>query len=120
VDVDVDLGMDVNVDLGINVDAGGRTRPRSSAFLGPPAEMRYCEISKEMSSLYFGLAIFCLFEARVSEFDTQPPPPPCTVHCTHGVRFWHSSFKLAEYIKTEIQRRHLLADLIIPHLWLSD
>jgi hypothetical protein len=38
-------------------------------------EMRHCDISKEMSSLYFGLAIFCLFEARVSEFDKQPPPP---------------------------------------------
>ncbi len=26
-------------------------------------EMRYCEISKEMLSLYFGLAVFCLCEA---------------------------------------------------------
>jgi hypothetical protein len=33
--------------------------------------MRYSEISKEMSSLYFGLAVFCLFEARVPEVDTQ-------------------------------------------------
>ncbi len=29
-----------------------------------------CEISKEMSSLYFGLVVFCLFEARVPESDT--------------------------------------------------
>jgi hypothetical protein len=41
--------------------------------------MRYCEISKERSSLYFGLAVFCLFEARVPEFKTQPPPPPTAV-----------------------------------------
>ncbi len=31
--------------------------------------MRYCEISKDMSSLYFGLDVFCQFEARVPEFD---------------------------------------------------
>jgi hypothetical protein len=41
--------------------------------------MRCCEISKEMSSLYFGLAVFCLFDARVPEFETQPSPP---VQCT--------------------------------------
>jgi hypothetical protein len=41
--------------------------------------MRYCEISKEMSSLYFGLPGFCLFEATVPEFDTQPPPPHSSV-----------------------------------------
>ncbi len=35
-------------------------------------KMRYCEISKEMSSLYFELAVFRLFEARVQEFDTRP------------------------------------------------
>jgi hypothetical protein len=33
------------------------------------AEMRCCEFSKEMSSLYFGLDVFCQFEARVPEFD---------------------------------------------------
>ncbi len=43
-------------------------------------EMRYCEISKEMSSLYFGLAVFCLFQARVPEFEKHPPPPPRTVY----------------------------------------
>jgi hypothetical protein len=32
-------------------------------------EMRYNEISKEMSSLFFGLDVFCQFEARVPEFD---------------------------------------------------
>ncbi len=30
--------------------------------------MRYCEISKEMSLLYFVLGVFCQFEARVPEF----------------------------------------------------
>jgi hypothetical protein len=34
----------------------------------PKAEMRYCEISTEILSLYFGLAVFRLFEARVPEF----------------------------------------------------
>jgi hypothetical protein len=27
-----------------------------------------CEVSKEMSSLYFGLAVFCVIEAIVPEF----------------------------------------------------
>jgi hypothetical protein len=46
-------------------------------------EMKYCEI-KEMSSLYFGLAVFCLLEARTPEFDPQPlhPPPRTAVDCT--------------------------------------
>ncbi len=65
------------------------------------SEMRNCEISKDMSSLLFGLAVFCLFEARVPEFDTQPlplSPPPTAVDCTvYTVRrtlrqFWDSSF----------------------------
>jgi hypothetical protein len=29
-----------------------------------------------MSIVYFGLAVFCLFEARVLEHDPQPAPPP--------------------------------------------
>jgi hypothetical protein len=33
--------------------------------------MRYREISKEVSALYFGLAVFCPFEARVPEFETK-------------------------------------------------
>ncbi len=28
-----------------------------------------------MSLLYFGITVFCLFEARVPEFDSQPLPP---------------------------------------------
>jgi hypothetical protein len=35
-----------------------------------------------MSPLYFGLAVFCLFEARVTEFDTQLFSLPYTAHCT--------------------------------------
>jgi hypothetical protein len=60
--------------------------------------MRYCEISKEMSSLHFGLDVFCQFEARVPEFDAV-----YSVHCTlyrgEGLRvnFWDSSLKQAEY-----------------------
>jgi hypothetical protein len=61
-------------------------------------EMRYCEISKEMSSLYFGLAVLSLFEARVPEFDTQPQAPDScglySVHymyTEHCVKFWDST-----------------------------
>jgi hypothetical protein len=32
-------------------------------------EIRYCKISKEMSSLYFGLDVFCQFKARAPEFN---------------------------------------------------
>ncbi len=45
------------------------------------SEMRYCEISKEMSLLYFGLDVFCQFEARVPEFDQRSV---CSVYCTEG------------------------------------
>ncbi len=33
-----------------------------------PTERSYCEISKEMSLVYFVLDVFCQFEARVPEF----------------------------------------------------
>jgi hypothetical protein len=47
-------------------------------------EIRCCKISKEMLALYFGLAVFYLFEARVPEYDTQPPPPPGSCRSVHG------------------------------------
>ncbi len=74
----------------------------------PRTEMRYCEISKEMLSLYFGLAVFCIFDARVPEFDMQPLLPQqlwtvqCTLYSEHCVKFWDSSFELPEYIKLKI------------------
>jgi hypothetical protein len=34
-------------------------------------EIRYCLTSTEMSSLYVGIAVFCLLEAGVLEFDKQ-------------------------------------------------
>ncbi len=43
--------------------------------------MRYCEIGKEMSSLHFGLDVFCQFEARVPEFDKHTV---YSGHCTGG------------------------------------
>jgi hypothetical protein len=58
--------------------------------------MRYCEISKEMSLLYFGLAVFCLFEARVPEFDRQPLPP---TSC--GLYSVHSMLNIASYYGTQ-------------------
>jgi hypothetical protein len=47
-----------------------------SMYLASWAEMRYCKISKEMLSLYFGLAVLCQIEARVSESD-----PVFSVQC---------------------------------------
>jgi hypothetical protein len=83
-------------------------------------EMRHCEISKEMSLLYFGLA---LFEARVPEFDRQPLPPLICglyriyiLYNEHCIKFWESSVGWAEYIKPKIQQRHVVDDLRIPHL----
>jgi hypothetical protein len=48
--------------------------------------MRYSEISKEMSSLYFVHAVSCLFEeATVPEFDTQRlPPASCGLYSVHS------------------------------------
>ncbi len=69
------------------------------------AEMRDCEISKEMSSLYFKLAVFCLFKARV--LDKQPLPPTnvdCTVYTVFlTVLQILRLFELAVYIKSKIQ-----------------
>jgi hypothetical protein len=60
--------------------------------------MKYCEISKEMSLFSFGLAVFCLFEARVPEFDRQPLLPlavECAVqfslYTLHCINFWDST-----------------------------
>ncbi len=47
------------------------------------SEMRYCEIGKEMSSLYFGLDVFGQFEARVPEFDAVFSVQ-CTLHRGEG------------------------------------
>jgi hypothetical protein len=38
-------------------------------LLAVPPEISYCKIGKEMSSLYFRLDVFFLFEARVPGFD---------------------------------------------------
>ncbi len=37
-------------------------------------EQRWYAVSKEISSLHFGLPVFCLFEAGGPEFDTEPLP----------------------------------------------
>ncbi len=74
---------------------------------------------RDVVTVFFGLAVFCLLEARILEFDTQPLPPSiaadCTVYTVHCVKFWVSSFELEEYIKLKIQW-HLFADLRIPRL----
>ncbi len=44
--------------------------PHSTAWEGGRqgwSEIGYCEISKEMSSLYFGLDVFCQIKARIPE-----------------------------------------------------
>ncbi len=46
-----------------------KPKTRDSEHGAVPSDLRYSQISKEMSSLYFGLKIFCQFEARVLEFD---------------------------------------------------
>ncbi len=43
--------------------------------------MKYYEINIEVLSSLFGLAVSCLFEARVPEFETQPLPPPPPSSC---------------------------------------
>ncbi len=60
--------------------------------------MRFCEVTKEMSSLYFGLAVFCLFDDRVPDLTHSPPPVQCALYTEHCVKFWDISFKLSEYI----------------------
>jgi hypothetical protein len=53
------------------------------------AEIRYCEIIQRDVVILFWLAVFCLFEARITEFDNQAMPPNSlglytvySVHCT--------------------------------------
>jgi hypothetical protein len=43
-------------------------------------EMRYCEINKEMSSLYFGLAVF--LGQNLTHFPTAVDCTVYSVHCT--------------------------------------
>ncbi len=58
-----------------------------------------------MSSLYFVLDVFCLYEARAPEFDMQPLVPNSgglyCVHCKLNTerQILESSFKLAEYVQ---------------------
>jgi hypothetical protein len=75
-------------------------------------DMRYCEISKEMS-LYFGLTVFCLFEAEITEFDTQPLPSPvqCTLYTEHWAR-------ILKHFEKQVQGFSLIVVvfLMIKHL----
>jgi hypothetical protein len=43
----------------------------SRTLFSKQPEMRYCEICKNMSLLYFGFDLLCQFEARVPEFDAE-------------------------------------------------
>ncbi len=57
-----------------------RSKCHSSAKWRLTVKIIYSKINEAMSSLYFGLHVFCLFEAREPEFDTQPKPfPPIAV-----------------------------------------
>jgi hypothetical protein len=66
--------------------------------------MRYCYISKEMSSLYSCLAVFCLSEARIPEFDTQPLPPPVSCRSVHCVNSGALASNVHYDIKGTVQR----------------
>jgi hypothetical protein len=87
--------------------------------------MRYCEISKEMSLLYFGLAVFCPFEARDPEFDKQPLPPP--IYCLNRTLNTASNFGTlaSNWQNTSNTKYNRDISLLIqeyfvshPHLWL--
>ncbi len=53
-----------------------------------------------MSSLYFGLAVFCQCEARVPEFDMEPLPPP--PHCVHRTLKTVSNSRTLQYLQVGI------------------
>jgi hypothetical protein len=69
-----------------------------------------CRISKEMSSLYFGIDLFSLFDARAPESDRVHNSTVDPVFQEESIR------RQAEYKKPKIQRRHHFADLKICHL----
>jgi hypothetical protein len=62
--------------------------------------MIYCEISFEMSPLYFGLDVFCIFEARVPEFSTVYTAPPA-----HAV-LWEKFRVLITRLQPQICRQN--------------
>jgi hypothetical protein len=78
------------------------------------AEMRYCYISKETSTLCFELDLSCQFEDRVPEL-TQ-----CTLLSSQGRGrggcVSNSILKWADDGKPKTQWRHLFADLTTPDL----
>ncbi len=76
--------------------------------------------AKRCRHCILGLLYSAYFGARVLNLTRNPCPSTavgCTVYTEHCVNFWDSSFKLVRYIKPNIQRRHLFADLPISHLW---
>ncbi len=71
-----------------------------------------------MSSLYFGLAVFCLLEAGVPEFTRTPPPPSSVdVQSVHCINSGTLSSNGRTHEAPKIQQWHLFADLAKSHLW---
>jgi hypothetical protein len=64
----------------------------------------------------------CFLSLRLGSWNlTRKHFPPdsctlCTAHCTLR-HILGLQLRTAEYIKPKVQRRHLFADLTIPHLW---
>jgi hypothetical protein len=84
--------------------------------------MRYCEISKEMSSLYLGLAVFCILRLE-SQNLTRNPWPPTVVDCAMYTVHWTMSKILGLYQRPCITRRWTHAVLYLGWLnlfWKSD
>jgi hypothetical protein len=80
-------------------------------------EMIYCRISKEMSSLYFGLHVFCLFEARAAEFDVVYTYTVAPVYIRVRSFLFNPGLEppIDRINKPKVQLRH---DLTIYHLWI--
>ncbi len=73
--------------------------------------------SKQMSSLYYGLDVFCLFQARVLQIGAEPLLLKCLGSCgrAHHGKFRGSSLEYAEYIEPKKQRRRIFAALTMYH-----
>jgi hypothetical protein len=88
--------------------------------------MKYCEISKEMSLLPFGLAVFCLSEARVPEFDRQPLLPLAaefavqfSLYTRHCINFWDSTLA-SNWQNTSSPKYNDGISLLIPEYHISN
>ncbi len=111
------LGLDA---LSSDIEAGKTNeRLHGQAVVGWWSEMMYCEISKEMSSLYFDILFYSAYLRLESQnltcnpYRLLPPPPPDSCDCSVLTLCWDLSFELAEYIKSKIQQDNDNISLLI-------